>query len=248
MTDLAAPTLDDALGGVLPGRIHLIMGAPGSGKTAAAVHFLRTGAQRRQRGVLVTNERGADLRSLALYVGVDLHSLVRDHKVTMLRYGPRFGSRVAATATPGAILDELRQAVEFDNLARRAHPGTPLRIVIDPVSPFVPSVDATGAVLEALTEWLEASNATALLTWTGDLPIGTDRRLEPLVDRAAMILRLERIARGSFQAHVLRARHAIASAGPIAFDVVPGLGFSTGGVAALLRQPSATCDGAQPAA
>ena len=248
MNDMATPTLDDALGGVLPGRIHLITGAPGSGKTAACLHFLRSGAKRGERGVLVTNQRGADLRSLALYVGVDLHTLVRDRKVTLLRYRPRFTSQVIATATPHVIVDELREAVALDDLAQLSNAGTPLRIVIDPVSPFVPAADITGAALDALTEWLETSNATALLTWTGDMPIGTDRRLEPLVDRAAMILHVERIARGSFQAHVLRARHEIANAAPIAFEVVPGLGMSSAPMA-LLRQPfAADGRGAQPAA
>ncbi len=249
MNDLATPTLDDALGGVLPGRIHLITGAPGSGKTAACLHFLKTAAQRGERAVFVTNQRGSDLRSLALFAGVDLHALVRDRKVTLLRYRPQFASRVIATATPQCIVDELRQATELEDLARLANAGMPLRIVIDPVSPFVPATDVSGAALDTLAEWLDTGNATALLTWTGDIAIGTDRRLEPLVDRAAMILRFERIARGAFQAHVLRARHEIANAGPIAFQVVPGLGISNATIAALLRQPfAADSIGAQPAA
>lgn len=249
MNDMATPTLDDALGGVLPGRIHLITGAPGSGKTAACLHFLNAGARRSERAVFVTSERGADLRSLALYVGVDLHTLVRDRKVSLLRYRPRFSARMIATATPQAIVDELRQAVELDDLARLSSAGTPIRIVIDPVSAFVPAADVTGAALEALAEWLDASNATAMLTWTGELPIGADRRLEPLVDRAAMIMRFERIARGAFQAHMVRARHDIANAAPISFEVVPGLGLSSTPMTALLRQPfAAEGRGAQPAA
>jgi KaiC/GvpD/RAD55 family RecA-like ATPase len=251
MTQTATPTLDDVLGGVLPGRIHLITGMPGSGKTAACLHFLKTGAIRRERPVLLTRDRGADLRSIALYVGVDLHGLVRDRRVTLIRYRPRFPERLVETATPAAIMDELRRTLELDDLAKLAGPDTPLRIAIDPVSPFVPSADVTGAALDALTEWLESNNATALVTWTGDMAIGIDRRLEPLVDRAAMIVNLERVARASFRAHVIRARHPIASAGPIPFQIVPGLGVATTPIAVLQQTFGGDATGAggeQPAA
>jgi KaiC/GvpD/RAD55 family RecA-like ATPase len=241
------PTLDEALGGVLPGRIHLLMGPPGSGKSAACFHFLKTSAERRERSVLVTPDRGADLRSLALYVGVDLHSLVRDRRITVVRYGQQFAQRVAQCASPGAILEELQERMALDDLAQLAAPTSPLRIVVDPVSPFVPHGDTTGAALDALTQWLEARNATAMLTWTGDMAIGIDRRLEPLVERAAMILRFERIARGSFCAHVVRARHGIADAAPIGFQVVPGLGIATSPVPSLLHQTFSDAGTEQPA-
>lgn len=250
MTQTATPTLDDVLGGVLPGRIHLITGMPGSGKTAACLHFLKTGAMRRERPVLLTRDRGADLRSIALYAGVDLHGLVRDRRVTLIRYRPRFSARLAETATPAAIMDELRHTVELDDLAKLARPDTRLRIAIDPVSPFVPGTDVTGAALDALTEWLETNSATALLTWTGDLAIGIDRRLESLVERAAMIINFERVTRAGFRAHVIRARHAIASAGPIPFQIVPGLGISTTPMTSVLQQTFGgdAMGGEQPAA
>lgn len=246
----ATPTLDDVLGGVLPGRIHLITGLPGSGKTAACLHFLKLGAMRRERPVLLTRDRGPDLRSIALYVGVDLHGLVRDRRVTLIRYRSRFSARLNETATPTAVMDELRQTLELDDLAKLARPDTPLRIAIDTVSPFVPAGDVTGGALDALTEWLEANNATALLTWTGDMAIGVDRRLEPLVDRAAMILSFERVSRGSFRADVIRARHPIASAGSIPFQIVPGLGITTTPMASVLQQTfgGESAGGEQPAA
>src|SRR5687768_5602062 len=250
MTHTATPILDDVLGGVLPGRIHLVTGMPGSGKTAVCLHFLRTGVIRRERPVVITRDRGTDLRSIALYVGVDLHGLVRDRRVTLIRFRPRFAERLADAATPTAIMDELRQLLEVDDLAKLARPDTPLRIAIDPVSPFVPNADVTGAALDTLTEWLETYNATALLTWTGDMAIGIDRRLEPLLERAAMIINLERVARASFRAHVVRARHAIASAGPIPFQIVPGLGVSTTPIESVLQQTFGgdTAGGEQPAA
>lgn len=242
------PTLDDALGGALPGRIHLLLGPPGSGKTSACLHFLRTGALRRDRSALITTDRAADLRSQALYVGVDLHSFVRDRRITVLRFGQHFGQRVTECADPRAILQALEEQVTLDDLAQLAGPTTSLRIVVDPVSLFVPHSDTTGAALVALAEWLEARKATALLTWTGDMPIGVDRRLEPIIERAAMILRFERLTRGSFLAHVVRARHGIADVGSIPFHVVPGLGIANSPVPSLVQPTRSDAAGEQPAA
>lgn len=248
MTQTATPTLDDALGGSLPGRIHLILGPPGSGKTSACLHFLKTGARRLDRTVLVTRDRSQDLRAHALYVGVDLHSLARDRRVTLARFRSGFGARVAECASPRAIMDELRQTLELGDLHQLANAAAPLRIAIDPLSPFLPHADTSGAALDALTEWLEENNATALLTWTGDLAIGTDRRLDPLIDRAAVILRFERVARASFRAHVVRARHAIANTEPIPFEIVPGLGISTTPLSLLQQTFGAEGGGDQSAA
>lgn len=242
------PTLDEALGGVLPGRIHLLMGPPGSGKTSACLHFLRTGVQRQERSVLVTPDRGADLRSQALYIGLDLHSFVRDRKITVVRFGERFAQRVAECASASAIIDALAEQLTLDDLAQLAGPTSPLRIVIDPVSLFAPHTDTSGAALGALVEWLERRNATAMLTWTGDMSIGIDRRLEPLIEQAAMILRFERVARGSFRAHIVRARHGIADVESVPFYVIPGLGVATSPVPSLLHQSPRDASGEQPAA
>jgi hypothetical protein len=99
-----------------------------------------------------------------------------------------------------------------------------MRIAIDPVTPFLTDEAATTAALDAFVEWLDDSGATTLLTWNGDPAATSDRRLERLLERAAVILRFHRVTATSFRAEIVRARHAIAGTTPVAFEIQPGLG------------------------
>ena len=219
-------TMDDALGGVLPGRIHVISGTPGTGKTSACLHFLHTAVRRRERALLITRDRVSDLRTHALHLGMNLAALVRDGRLTVLRFQPRFGDLLAESASPEVVLDELRATLERSDLQQLATPDAPLRIAIDPMTPLLPAGDSAGMALAAMAEWLDTQAATTLMTWTGSLPYGTDRRLDPLIDRAGAILRLERATSGGFRAHVVRARHGLANSPPIGFQIIPGVGIA----------------------
>ena len=221
-----AYSMDDALGGVLPGRIHVISGTPGTGKTSACLHFLHAAVRRRERALLLTRDRVSDLRTHALHMGMNLAALVRDGRLTVLRFQPRFGDLLVESASPAAVLDELRATLERSDLQQLATPGGPLCIAIDPVTPLLPAGDSSGLVLAAMAEWLDERSATTLMTWTGSLPYGTDRRLDPLIDRAGAILRLERATSGGFRAHVVRARHGLANSPPIGFQILPGVGVA----------------------
>ncbi len=224
MTLSATPSLDDALGGALPGRIHLLTGPPGSGKTSACLHFLRAGVFRRERTALVTLDRVADLRSHAAYLGLELPRFVRDGALTLLRYRQRFSARVAETASPEAVSDELRDMLQPAGPKQLPAAKVATRIAVDPVSPFISHADSTGAALAAFVDWLDDAGATAVVTWTGDLTLA-DRRLEPLVARAAVILRFTRLATTRFRADIVRARHTLAATPSIHFAVLPGLGI-----------------------
>jgi circadian clock protein KaiC len=74
----AVPTgvagLDDILGGGLTsGRLFLIEGSPGTGKTTVALEFLRTGAARGERCLYITlSETENELRATAESHGLDL--------------------------------------------------------------------------------------------------------------------------------------------------------------------------------
>ena len=193
-TQTGVATLHDLLGGALPGRIHLITGGPGSGKTSVCLHFLREGMVRAERTALVTLDRPRDLQSHAGAIGHDIRASVRDGRLTILRYDARFAPRLAATASAGTIVNELHQALTLADLRQMAPAQTPLRIAIDPISPFLSEGITTGAALSALVDALEETNATVMMTWTGDVSASTDRRVERLIERAAVILKLDRVA------------------------------------------------------
>ena len=225
-TQTGVATLHDLLGGALPGRIHLLTGGPGSGKTSACLHFLRAGMLRGERTVLVTLDRPSDLQSHARLLGHDLRASVRDGRLTVLRYDARFTARIAAAASPATIVAELQQLLTLADLRQMLPGQAPLRIAVDPISPFLAEGVATGAAVATLVDWLEETNATALLTWNGDPSARSDRRVERLVERAAVLLDFQRRGSGLFRADVVRARHAMANTPPIDFEIRPGFGLA----------------------
>src|SRR5918995_2230169 len=66
--------LDDILaGGLAPGRVYLLEGSPGTGKTTIATQYLRTGAAAGERTLYITlSETEDELRCSARSHGWDL--------------------------------------------------------------------------------------------------------------------------------------------------------------------------------
>lgn len=89
------PGLDDILcGGLAPGRVFLLEGSPGTGKTTTALQFLLTGADAGERGLYITlSETEAELRESAASHGHDI--------------GARF--EVFELVPPETLLDEQQQ-------------------------------------------------------------------------------------------------------------------------------------------
>ncbi len=129
----------DALlgGGFIDGRIYLVVGDVGCGKTTLSLQFLIAAAHRGERGLLVTtNSTPAEEVALAESLGFDLRAQVRKGMITVLSLTNAFDTLIQSHATPEAqrrssnrVLEELFTRVQLDN---------PKRIVIDTVSPFVP--------------------------------------------------------------------------------------------------------------
>lgn len=216
MAQIGTTTLDEWLGDALPGRLHLLLGGPGAGKTSACLHFITTGLRRGERAALVTHDRPGDLRAHATHLGIELRAPVAQDRLTLVRYRTGFGERAAAAASPQAIGGDLRRMLGADS---------PRRVAIDTVSPFLNEGIGTGAMLAALIDTLESAGATTVITWNGDFGTGTDRRLDPLFERAAVILRFRRESGSAFRIEVARARHAIAVGPPQTFELLPGAGI-----------------------
>ncbi|MEG3122349.1 ATPase domain-containing protein [Sphingomonas sp. GB1N7] len=68
------PGLDEIMcGGFTVGRVFLLEGSPGTGKTTTAIRFLLTGAEAGERGLYITlSETDAELRESALSHGHDI--------------------------------------------------------------------------------------------------------------------------------------------------------------------------------
>ena len=209
--------LDEHLGGgFVAGRIHLLTGGVGTGKSMACMHFLGAGLQAGERVVLLTAARPADARAQAAYAGVPLDAFLRQERLIVLRYRPTFGSHLAHAASPAAALDDLARLIGAES---------PSRIAVDPIVPFLRDGSPVGAGLTALGEFLERLGATALLTWPGDVANGTDRRFDGLIGSAASVVRLERHDDGVVECSVLRSGTFRRSQEPLLLKVVPRSGI-----------------------
>lgn len=176
----------DPLEQFVPGRAHVLVGGTGTGKTALGLRFIAAGLAAGERAAMLVVSRESDLKNHARRLGLDLDDALRFDRLMLLRYHPAFDERLSRTASARRVIDELE---------RLFAPMQPSRIVIDSFAPLLVDGPAGGTIIAALSAYLERSRATSLLTYPEDLSVGYDRRLEPLLQSAAMIVRLERPAR-----------------------------------------------------
>ena len=168
--------LDNHLGGVQKGRLHLLTGGPGAGKTAACLHFLNAGLLADEPGLLITTDRITDLASHARCNDLQLAGFVRAGRLLIARFRMPYCNRAGSAAE------------ELDAFIKEVRPG---RIAIDPVTPLL--CDRLTLALVAHT--LDSCGATSIVTYHDDVTRGYDARLAAVVQSAATIIHLARAAR-----------------------------------------------------
>ena len=215
LTQSGIAPIDARLGGMLSGRAHVLSGAPGTGKSIACLEFLNAGLERGEQVALLTHDDPADLFSQAEYLGIELDAALRDGRFALLRYQLDFASRFGRAPQPSIAFAELRELLGG---------CAPRRIAIDSIAPIVDAGTAAGAGIGAMLEFLEVANSTSLLTYPGDFAGRYDRRLEPIVQRAAAVLHLE-AGRDGQQLSVRKARFAVTSTAPVPYRIRAGTGF-----------------------
>ena len=208
--------LDERLGGVAPSRIHILTGSLGTGKTSSCLHFLDVALRDGERAAMVTVDRGADLQSLARYLGIDIDTPLRDGRLQLFRFRPEFSKRYAHSLSPEIV---------FSDLAKLIGANRPARIAIDPLDPFLGDGGPVSAGALALAGFLENLGATSLLTYLVDPAEKPDRRLDVVVGRAAALIRLERGHANVNYLGVVRARYPDIPSAPLAFQIRRGVGI-----------------------
>jgi KaiC/GvpD/RAD55 family RecA-like ATPase len=175
----------------------VLVGGPGTGKTTLCLRFIAAGLAAGERAAMLVMCRGADVKAHARRLGIELNDALRFEHLVLLRYPPDFGERRARSASPSRVVHELERLLS---------PVHPSRIVIDSFAPLLGDEPGGGRAIATLAAYLDQSGATSLLTYPEDVSAGYDRRLEPIMQSAAAILRLERRARDRVDVRAITTR------------------------------------------
>ena len=209
--------IDAQSGGFVRGRIHLLTGGPGTGKTTACLQFLKEGLKQGDRVALLTAARIDDLSSHARSIGLDLENVVRDGRASLLHYHSEFARHLAWSGLPEVVVTDFR---------RMLTELPPVRLVIDPITSFLDAGSIAGSVLAALTATIESLGTTTIVTFPGNVSAGYDLRLECMAQRAALIIELSHGEAGAYRLRTLQARSLHAPSAATQFVLRPGVGLS----------------------
>jgi len=161
-----------------------------------AFEFADAGLRRGESVAMLVHSRADDVLSHARYIGVDLRKPIRDGRLLLVRYRPEFLERASHGAPDDVIAD----------LERLVSSHRPRRIVIDTFSPLVSGGPPVVGAATALAQLLERTGTASLLTFPEELAEGYDRSLEPIVQSAAVVIRLVREDADVRRAELLSAR------------------------------------------
>jgi KaiC/GvpD/RAD55 family RecA-like ATPase len=189
--------------------VHLLTGGPGAGKSAACLQFLDAGLRRGEPVGLVTLDRLSDLAAHALSTGLDLEPALRSGRLLLIRFRVGFTRLLDCAGLPSLVIDDLRRLIAEVR---------PVRLAIDPLTPFLTDGSASGAVLSALAQFLDELGVTAIVTYPRSVSDGSDARLDPVVQRAVAILHLTRGSGKVSRMHVVQARGQVVPAFPRHFS------------------------------
>lgn len=217
MISTGIDVLDQRLGGLVENRYYIVSGAPGSGKTSVALHFLGAGLDAGDTCAILTQEDPGDLISQAEFLGYDFRTPAEQEQLIVLQYRLDFAHNYTRTADPKKLTEELR-SLTGDRV--------PQRFVIDSIAPFLDTGGAMHETVDALVRLLESVDSTTYITVPGDPSEG---RLWATFDRvrtgAAGIFHVEIDAGKVREFHIQKVRQAAATTDPFRFTIRPGLGI-----------------------
>jgi len=217
LTSTGIPPLDERLGGLVRGRHYLLDGAPGSGKSSAALQFIGNGLLAGERALLLTQDDPADVLAQAEFLGFDFAAAAARDQLTVIRFRLDFARSYTRAADPGRVLAELAEYVAESR---------PDRFVIDSISPFL---DGGVVVEEALSQFpafLEELDCTTYLLAPGEFSDSQYGRLyDRMVATAAGLFRFG-IREGHIrEIAVHKLRQPVHSTKPLRFVLRPGIGI-----------------------
>jgi len=216
MVSTGIEALDQRLGGLVPQRYYIVSGAPGTGKTTAALQFLGAGLEAGERCAILTQDDPDDLVAQAEFLGHDFRSAAEGGQLSVLQYRLDFAHNYARVPEPGRLADELHALLANEPQAR---------FVVDSAVPFLDSETASGDPAGALAGLLERIGATAYLTLPGDVDQPQYWRIyDRIVTGAGGIFHLDRVEAQVRELSIRKLRQAAVSTDPFRFVIQPGAG------------------------
>jgi KaiC/GvpD/RAD55 family RecA-like ATPase/DNA-binding response OmpR family regulator len=218
---LLAPTgieaLDSRLGGLVRGRHYLLDGAPGAGKSSAALQFLGIGIALGERCLVLTQDDPSDLISQAEYLGYDFRKAAELEDLVVIRFRLDFARNYQRAADPARVFTELKQYIDEHR---------PARLVIDSMSPFLEGGRASDEALAGFPEFLEGLDCTTWLVVPGDLGDTVYNRIyDRVIAGAAGIFHFE-VGEGQVrQLSIRKLRQPVKSTAALRFVIRPGAGI-----------------------
>jgi KaiC/GvpD/RAD55 family RecA-like ATPase len=208
---------DERIGGLISGRYYVLSGAPGSGKTSTALHFLGTGADAHETCAVLTQDDPADLFAQAEYLGYDLQDAAAQQRLVFFRYRLDFQRHYSRVADPALVFEELKSLL-WDQI--------PHRFVIDSVLPLLEGGMAAEEAVDAFARFLDEIPCTTFITVPGDLSETYYRRIYNRISAgAAGIFHFENLDGPARQMTVRKLRQRLGSTESVRFSIRPGAGI-----------------------
>jgi KaiC/GvpD/RAD55 family RecA-like ATPase/FixJ family two-component response regulator len=211
--------LDTRLGTLVPGRHYLITGAPGTGKTTAALHFLAEGLDAGETCALLTQDGPDDLLAHGDYIGYDFRPALQAGRLVFLQFRVDFLRRYSRLMNPQLIYDEVAELLAEDGLR-------PARLVIDSVAPFLEGGHVSNDLIDGLGKFLHEWEGTCYLTVPGELREASHRRLyDRVVASAAGVFHIERLRGAQREFSISKLRQKAHDTEPFSFVIRAGAGI-----------------------
>jgi KaiC/GvpD/RAD55 family RecA-like ATPase len=169
-----------------------------------------------ERAAILTLDDPQDVLNQGEFLGFDLAREVAAERLYILRFQLDFSRRFGRATSPDEAFAELRSLLG---------PAPLGRFVIDSVVPFIDAAGPSQNAAISMLQLLDELGATSIITYPGDLAGVYDRRLDPLVQRAAGMFHLSADLQRHRHIEIRKVRYRVPSNAPIPYRIEPGAGI-----------------------
>lgn len=206
---------DARVGGLRPGGLYLVTGAPGAGKLPFLLQFLAAGLEADERLAFLGGYSPEELFEQCRHWGLDaLETSWQGGRFAVLGFRGEFPRRILQAVDPQDAFNELTDLLD----------GPVSRLAVDPGT-MLWETRAGTAMAEAFLSWQAALGATVMASASAGLQESLPHSTERVVQKATGTFHLARLQSGLHELTVQRVRPPIADPGTITLELSPGTGL-----------------------